>query len=304
MKKKNRFGAIDIGSYNCRLIIVEKIDDVVKVLDFISFENNLIKNLTFNNEFTSKNISKTLGCLKLFSEKLHEHNVKKYRCIATEACRQVINPEFFIDTVHKGTGINVEIISSNEEARLSLKSCSSYMNKFDNDGLIFDIGGGSTELSLFHINSQKMLTRSISYGVINLSEKIEIFGLENVNTKLNIHFSQFKKNLPENKDGFLAIGSCSTVTTLCAIFQNLNAFDLNKIEGFEMSSDDLIKTLQYVRKLTVSQKKKNPCIGRRHTLITNGIEILDVLLNKVPIKRIIATQKGLKDALINEISLK
>ena len=70
MKKKNKFGAIDIGSYNCRLIIVEKIDDVVKVLDFISFENNLIKNLTFNNEFTSKNISKTLGCLKLFSEKL------------------------------------------------------------------------------------------------------------------------------------------------------------------------------------------------------------------------------------------
>ena len=110
------FAAIDIGSYNCRLTIVKKFKDNFKIIHNFSYGTNLISNLSFNNEFTEKNIEKTLKCLKKFSEKLLKFKVDDYRCIATEACRQVINPDFFIEKVKKETGISVEVISSYEEA--------------------------------------------------------------------------------------------------------------------------------------------------------------------------------------------
>ena len=95
------------------------------------------------------------------SKKIKSMDVKKYKCIATEACRSVINPEYFVKEVKSQTGLKVEIIESIEEARLSMKSCSTYISKIKKQGLIFDIGGGSTELSCFNIKPNEIVTKSI-----------------------------------------------------------------------------------------------------------------------------------------------
>ena len=146
-------------------------------------------------------------------------NVKKYKCIATEACRSVINPEFFVEEVKKNTGLEVEIIGSVEEARLSMKSCSAYISNIKKLGLIFDIGGGSTELSCFNIKPNEIITKSISYGVINLDEKCQIFSEDHVEQDLSRHFSNYFQHFKISEDEkFLAIGSCSTVTSLCCVF--------------------------------------------------------------------------------------
>ena len=70
-----------------------------------------------------------------------EYKVDNYRCIATEACRQVINPNYFVNLVREKAGLKIEIISSYEEAKLSFKSCSDYVEQIDK-GILFDIGGG------------------------------------------------------------------------------------------------------------------------------------------------------------------
>ena len=92
--------AIDIGSYNCRMIIVNNAPKI-KVLKTISVPTNLIKNLSYSNEFTHENIKKTVNCLTMFSRKMLEYNVIDYRCVATEACRQVINSDLFTEESEK-----------------------------------------------------------------------------------------------------------------------------------------------------------------------------------------------------------
>ena len=92
---KKIIAAIDIGSYNCRMVIVNNLLKN-KILKTISVPTNLIKNLSYSNEFTNDNIKKTINCLIKFSRKMLEYSVDSYRCIATEACRQVINSDFLL----------------------------------------------------------------------------------------------------------------------------------------------------------------------------------------------------------------
>ncbi len=297
------YAAIDIGSYNCRLTIVEKKNNKFKTLHSYSNGTNLIKNLSFNNEFTTENIKKTLECLKKFSLKLKEFKVNSYRCIATEACRQVINPEFFIDKVKNVTGIKVEVISSYEEARISLNSCKKYIKKINNLGLIFDIGGGSTELTCFDNNEKILNTSSISYGVINLAEKKEVYGNEFVKNQLNSHFQLFRNGEFHDKNyhDLTAIGSCSTVTTLCAVYQNLKFFNLKKIEGYRMSKEQLYNVSDFIQNSSIDKLLKTPCIGSRYQLLLCGVEILKFILKLIPIGEIIVTQKGLKEGIMNQL---
>ena len=141
-------------------MVVEKNGDRKKIIFNHSKPTNLIKNLSFNNEFNNHNISKTLNCLVFFKRKIDEFKVSDYRCIATEACRVVINPEFFIKKVRESSGLNVDIISSEEEARLCLKSCRMYKKKIRQCGVLFDIGGGSTEILPIYLFYYIHVTRS------------------------------------------------------------------------------------------------------------------------------------------------
>ena len=301
MKKNKKIGAIDIGSHNCRLLVVEKHKNSKKIIFNHSKPTNLIKNLSFNNEFSFQNISKTLSCLNFFKKKLDYFQVSNYRCIATEACRGVINPEFFIHEVKKDSGLEVEIISSDEEARLSLKSCKDYFEKIKEYGLLFDIGGGSTETSIFCTNPFKYSTVSISYGVINHPEKVEIFGEDFIKKKLVHHFSSFFNSNKDFTQNFTSIGSCSTMTTLCSVFQNHSFYDPKRIEGFEMKIDDVKNTINYIEKMSSSNLRNHPCIKNKYKLLLNGVKILSAIIHTIPIEKIIVTQKGLRDALIEEL---
>jgi len=263
---------------------------------------NLIKNLSYNNEFNEKNIEKTIESLSFFSKKIKSMNVFNYRCIATEACRSVVNPDYFVKKVKEKTDLNVEVITSSEEARLSMKSCRKYISKIKNFGMIFDIGGGSTELSCFTDKPNETITKSISYGVINYDEKCEIFSEEYVINQLNRHFINYFKELENTRqEKFSAIGSCSTVTSLCCVFLNLPFYNPKKIEGFEMAFADVIRTINYIESQSDDTLEKHPCIGSRYLLLKSGIKILKIILNKFPIEKLIVTQKGLRDALAEEI---
>ena len=300
--KNSTYAAIDIGSYNCRLTIFKRKNGFFKIIHNYSHSTNLIKNLSYNNEFTDENISKTLGCLTNFSKKLKKFNVDKYRCIATEACRQVINSEFFVEKVRSKTGINVEVISTQEEAKLSLKSCEKYLKKINNHGVIFDIGGGSTEFTFFDFNKKIFNSRSISYGVINLSEKKELFNEKLINKQLFDHFHLFKNDLLEFLNtNFVSIGSCSTVTTLCAIYKNLKFFNPQKIEGYEMNKEELLNVIAFVNKQSKSKLRRFPCVGSRYNLLLNGVIILKYILEIFPINKVIVTQVGLREGIFKDL---
>ena len=292
--------AIDIGSYNCRMIIVNN-SPKIKILKKISVATNLIKNLSYSNEFTDENIKKTVKCLTMFSRKMLEYNVTNYRCVATEACRQVINSDFFTKEVKKKTGLYVEIISVNEEAKLCFQSCKKYVERTNNEGILFDIGGGSTEISFFDVKDEKFETSSIPLGVINLTERINLHGKSNIISQMKRYFQSLKSNLSNQIDPSFSLGSCSTVSTLSAIYQNLKTFDRNKIEGSLLDVDEIMKIIKNLKKLEISEMLKHPCIRNRYPLLLNGIEILEKILENFPIKKILVSQGGLTEGMIENL---
>ena len=292
--------AIDIGSYNCRMIIVNS-SPKLKILKKVSVATNLIKNLSYSNEFTHDNISKTVKCLSMFSRKMLEYNVINYRCVATEACRQVINSDFFTGEVKKKTGLYVEIISANEEAKLCFQSCKKYVEKTNNEGILFDIGGGSTEISFFDVKGKKFETSSIPLGVINLTERINLHGKSNIISHMKRYFQSLKSNLSNQIDPSFSLGSCSTVSTLSAIYQNLKTFDRNKIEGSLLDVDEIMKIIKNLKNLEICEMSKHPCIKNSYPLLLNGIEILEKLLENFPIKKILVSQGGLTEGMIENL---
>lgn len=292
--------AIDIGSYNCRMIIVNK-SPKIKILKKVSVATNLIKNLSYSNEFTHDNIKKTVKCLIMFSRKMLEYNVINYRCVATEACRQVINSDFFTGEVKKKTGLYVEIISANEEAKLCFQSCKKYVEKTNNEGILFDIGGGSTEISFFDVKGKKFETSSIPLGVINLTERINLHGKSNIISQMRRYFQSLKSNLSNRIDPSFSLGSCSTVSTLSAIYQNLKTFDRNKIEGSLLDVDEIMKIIKNIKNLEICEMSKHPCIKNSYPLLLNGIEILEKLLENFPIKKILVSQGGLTEGMIENL---
>ena len=293
--------AIDIGSYNCRMIIVNNAAKI-KVLKTISVATNLIKNLSYSNEFTHENIRKTLKCLTMFSKKMLEYNVTNYRCVATEACRQVINSDFFTEEVKNKTGLSVEIISVNEEARLCFQSCKKYFQKINNEGILFDIGGGSTEISFFNVTSEKFETSSIPLGVINLSEKINIHGKSKIISQMNRYFKSLNSDLSNEIDPSFSLGSCSTMSTLSAIYQNLTFFDKKKIEGSLLDVCEIMKIINNLKNLKISEMLEHPCIRKRYPLLLNGIDILEKILENFPIKQILVSQSGLTGGMIENLN--
>ena len=149
--------AIDIGSYNCRMIIVNN-SPKIKILKKISVPTNLIKNLSYNNEFTHKNIQKTVKCLTMFSRKMLEYNVTKYRCVATEACRQVINSDFFTREVTDQFGDNRY---AREIAPFEPIYMAGYIqDKFAVEDLIFNIG---LRVDRYDANQQVLKDRYVLY---------------------------------------------------------------------------------------------------------------------------------------------
>ena len=299
----NKFASIDLGSNNCRLLIVD-LDN--KKRDILRFSRvlNLAKNLTYNNEFTEETISSVTKHFKIIAKKMEEFHVSRYRCIATHACREAINASKLIDEIYKTTGINVEIISTEEEARLCLKSNMVFRKKNQIDfDLVLDIGGGSTELVLI-----KKLTNnytiedfefiSLPLGVINLSERVEVFGLEHVNSLLFKTISNFNDI---KKKKFNVIGSCGTVTSICAIHNKLKYYDKSKVDGVIMAIEDIKRNCQIIKRMTKKEKIEHPCIGkRRHELLDNGIIILESILNIINIENILVSDRGLIEGMIED----
>ena len=300
-----RFAAIDLGSNNCRLVIVEIINSEIKVLQNYSQILNLGKNLSFSNEFSDEIINSTLKVFKIISEKLKLYKVKKYRCIATEACRQSSNAKELIEKIFNYTGIEVEIISSYEESRLCLKSCSNHKNLEYDFNMIFDIGGGSTEIIMTNSLSEHQNNDfdyiSIPFGVVNYSEKVFLSTEEKIKIQLKNQL-----NLIKNKNEFRhkkinVIGSCGTITSLCAIHRKLSYYEKKKVDDFIMSISQLRKSCELVKKMNLDEKINHPCIGHhRYELLDCGIIILEEIINNWDIQKILVSDRGLREGIIQD----
>src|SRR3954469_1785445 len=142
------YAALDLGTNNCRLLIARPQGTGFAVVDAFSRIVRLGEGLSATGRLSDAAIDRTLSALKVCSDKLKRRNVALSRSVATEACRRASNGPEFIARAYAETGIHLDIITAEEEARLAVLGCHALIEPGDGPALIFDIGGGSTELVL------------------------------------------------------------------------------------------------------------------------------------------------------------
>ena len=305
MEEKKIIAAIDLGSHNCRLSIAEVKEGDASIIYSNSKITKLGENLSYRGEFCDESMKLNLDYIKFIKQKLNQFKVNDYRFVATEAFRKSINSKVLVDLVKKETNLNIEIISKEEEARLCLVSCKEHNISKENYGLVFDIGGGSTEIIIV---KNKIFNKietddfiSIPYGVINIDQEFNIFSIQKVMNKIDRMLGLFKNNLDIKYFKMDAIGCCTTITSICAIERNIQTYVRHKVNGVILEEKSIRKIINYYCSLTPEMKKKHPVIKNQNVkLLNNGIIILKKIMQYFPFENILVSDNGLRSGIIRE----
>ena len=299
---KKRVAAIDLGTYNCRLVIAEVENNSLNIIHTVSKPLFLGKNLVYRGEFDSSVISKTVIFFQKMAKIIKEYDIETYRCVATEACRKSINADLLVKEIKSKSGLEVEIISAEEEAKLCLKSCSKKYLRKNQYSLVFDIGGGSTELILFNkLDSlDKFKYISLPYGVLNLEEYIALLSEKKVVESIDRELKYFHYKYFSRVNEFNAIGCCMTATSLANIHQKKDYYEKKLVNEIEIDYKSLKRTSEKYFNMSVEEKKKMPNIGEKFKLLDNGNFILGRIYNIFFFKNISFSDNGLRRSILNQ----
>ena len=294
-----KIAALDLGTNNCRLLIATPRGRKFRVIDAFSRIIRLGNGLSRTGALSDAAMDRCIDALKVCAEKINRREVTKVRCIATQACRAASNGEAFLARVKEETGLEFDIISTEEEARLAAAGCADLIDQTAKACLIFDIGGGSTEVSLVRINQGIKKSPhppkpdiigwfSMPLGVVNLAER---YGGETISKdgywkivddiRDEIRKSgdpgEFKSVFKDGEGHFL--GTSGTVTSLAGVHLNLPRYRRDAVDGIWLSTDDARAVTDKLRHQTNEERAQEPCIGEeRSDLVVCGCAILEALL--------------------------
>ncbi|WP_418153007.1 Ppx/GppA phosphatase family protein [Litorimonas sp. RW-G-Af-16] len=320
-KRSNTFAALDLGTNNCRLLIARQTGDTFKIIDSYSKVIRLGQGLAATGRLSDEAMEATIEAVRVCSRKMKAKQVKRWRCVATEACRKASNGEEFLQRVKDTSGITFDIISARVEARLAVMGCLNLIDPTKDVALVVDIGGGSTELSWVDIRKLRedesahrvhrppiAAWASLPIGVVTLSEQVperedreawyaEMKDFVRQTIKEEGCETRFTKAF-ENGKGHL-IGTSGTITSLAGIHLKLPFYQRNKVDGLWLRSIDAVAVARKMAALSPAERAKEPCIGEdRATLLVAGCAITDVLCEMWPSKMIRVADRGLREGML------
>ncbi len=316
---RQAYAAIDLGTNNCRLLIARPSGSNFIVIDAFSRVVRLGEGLAQSGRLSDEAMDRALGALKVCSEKLRKRNVHLARSVATEACRRASNGQDFIDRVREETGIHLNVITAQEEARLAVLGCHILLESGEGPAMIFDIGGGSTELVL--IESTDTVPRildwqSVPWGVVSLSETCgpELDGAEErsqryeqMRSLVRDSFSDFATRIaPMRSKGPLAelrlLGTSGTVTTLASLHLDLPQYDRRAVDGLIVPTESMRSISLNLAGMSPAERRELPCIGReRAELVVAGCAILETILDLWPADRLGIADRGIREGILRSL---
>ncbi len=311
--KNESFAAIDLGTNNCRLLIAKPEEDGFKVIDAFSRVVRLGEGLAKSGRISDNAMDRAVDALAICAQKLKRRNVTLSRSVATEACRQAVNGVDFIERVRRETGIVLDIIPSKEEARLAVLGCYILLPPGEGPALIFDIGGGSTELVL--VSTQDNIPKiiewiSIPWGVVTLteseaikedSEEARVIAYENMRARVRDSFRDFGKRLPKYGD-YRTLGTSGTITTLASVYLELPYYSRNKIDGIHVPADAMRAISQKLAAQSSYTRSLLPCIGeQRSDLVVAGCAILESILDIWPANQLGVADRGIREGILRSL---
>lgn len=306
------FAAIDLGTNNCRLLVARPSSFGFRVIDAFARITRLGEGVSESGQLSESAMQRTIEALKICARRMARREVTIARCVATEACRRASNAAEFVERVRRETGLHLEIIQGEEEAGLALSGCMPLIDRRRKNCLVFDIGGGSTELMWLrpdHQGHPKLHAfASFPLGVVNLSEKLGGREVSNENYQLMIDemrrltepFSQqHGLSALAEKEGLQLLGTSGTVTTLAAVHLNLVRYDRFKVDGMEIPLEDYLRAARRVTAMPFDERLRHPCIGEgRADLVIAGCAILEALGMIWPSEKLSVADRGVREGIL------
>ncbi len=309
--RRRLYAALDLGTNNCRLLIVERDGgNGFRVRDSFTRIVRLGEGLEASGRLSDEAMERTIAALRICAGKIRRWRIDRMRCVATEACRGAENGEEFIKRVKRDTGLRMEIIDGKAEAELAAIGCGSLFNPNVDDIILFDIGGGSTEVSRMsrqENNFFKLIdSDSLPLGVVRLAERHagqgpHEHGYEGMLQESEERLQAFMQRQADMTDmsKVQIIGTSGTVTTLAAVQLGLARYDRNKVDGCTISASDINRVIGDLRKLSRDQLAENPCIGKqRADLVLSGCAVLEAIHNRWPVSEVSVADRGLREGLL------
>ena len=314
-----RYAAIDLGTNNCRLLIAAPYRRSFRIVDAFSKIVRLGEGLHQSGALSDRAMERAVDALKTCAEKIARRDVTHMRCIATQACRGAANGAEFLEQVQAQTGLKFEIIAPEEEARLAVRGCADLLDQDADAGLVFDIGGGSTELSWVTpddgaANAQIAAWKSMPFGVVMLSEKwggheidAETFTKMVESVRAEIKALGDPAGLKEvfDKGGAHFLGTSGTITSIAGVHLELRRYKRDKVDGIWLEADDVRRVSAKLRNMSFKERAAEPCIGEeRADLVVCGCAILEALLLEWPVDRVRVADRGLREGILADLARK
>lgn len=317
---RQAYAAIDLGTNNCRLLIARPAEENFTVIDAFSRVVRLGEGLAQTGRLSEAAMDRAVGALKVCADKLKRRNVHLARSVATEACRRASNGAEFIERVRRETGIRLDVISAQEEARLAVLGCHILLEDGIGPAVIFDIGGGSTELVLIepgapvpHIHDWQ----SVPWGVVSLTETVNLGfgnGEEGDEAARLMRYAEMRRLVTESFAEFATriaswqtpdlrlLGTSGTVTTLASLHLDLPQYDRRAVDGLIVPSASMRDIAMRLSSMSPAERRRLPCIGtERADLVVAGCAILESILDIWPAPRLGVADRGIREGILRSL---
>ena len=322
------YAALDLGTNNCRLLVARPSRRSFHVIDAFSRIIRLGEGLSKQGVLSEPAMLRTLDALEICADKMDRRGVSRSRLIATEACRIARNGPEFLDRVKTRAGLSLEIVSRETEARLAVAGCASLIDRRAGGALVFDIGGGSSELIWLDfsddtganfrpsgeradVQDKVAAWTSLPLGVVTLSEKfggkfVDVAVFEAMVTHVLAMVTPFDQKYGiaaklRTQDAHL-MGTSGTVTTVAGIHLGLKAYDRSRVDGCWLHRDQVRAVTNRLLSINYEGRVAEPCIGRdRADLVLAGCAILEALLRAWPCERLRVADRGLREGILSTL---
>jgi exopolyphosphatase/guanosine-5'-triphosphate,3'-diphosphate pyrophosphatase len=308
------YAALDLGTNNCRLLVARSAVPGFRVIDAFSRIVRLGEGLSATGQLSEPAMQRTLDALKICAEKIALRGVTRARYVATEACRRAGNCDEFLGRVQRSTGIAIETITTDEEARLAVAGCAPLLDRRHPFAVVFDIGGGSTELAWLRLSHTAGLepeivdSISLPFGVVTLTERYGGDRLSRERYRAMVREAEAAMAgfaaRPEMRRALKAgevqmLGSSGTVTTLAGIHLKLPRYIRNLVDGSVLTFGAIESISARLAALDCSQRARQACIGtERADLVVAGCAILQAICALWPVGRLRVADRGVREGIL------
>jgi exopolyphosphatase/guanosine-5'-triphosphate,3'-diphosphate pyrophosphatase len=315
-----QYAALDLGTNNCRLLIARPAGPGFRVTDAFSRIVRLGEGLGATGALSEDAMARTLEALKICADKIAVREVAAGRYVATEACRRAANCDEFLARIHEEVGLAIEIISSTEEARLVVAGCAPLLSRRVPYAIVFDIGGGSTEIVWLRIWGQRgrrfrrpqiLGSTSLPFGVVTLTDRFG--GAEVSPASYRAMVSETMAALEPFERAHCVLrhvrtarvqmlGSSGTVTTLAGIHLALPRYTRALVDGSMLTFEQISIVSAHLAGLDLAGRAASPCVGReRADLVLSGCAILDAICRTWPVGRLRVADRGVREGILFDL---